>query len=247
MNYSLLNRFTIAILILFMSGCAYNLILLSPQDHYALGDYYLQQGKYSKASQQFEKIKNDYPTSEYATMSQYKLAETNFLRKRYQDAALDFEIFLEFHPAHKLAPKGYYYLAISKYNLIRSPEREIINVKEAQDTINTFLMLYPEHPDAPEIKRYKTKVENHLLTHEFEVGMVYFRRKVYRSALNRFLPILEKTPESGLLAKTRYHIARCYEKTKQQDEARVAYKVLIDSKSDPKWVNKAQKRLSHLN
>ncbi len=229
-----------------LCGCTQSVILLSPEDHYVLGNYFIEHEKAFKAKEQFELIRDKYPTSKYATMSQFKLAQTQFARKHYAEAAVDFSLFLEFHPAHKLAPFAQYHLALCKYELMLSPDRDTTVAQEARDEFMKFLKAYPDHSFAPKAKEYLTKVQENLLRHEYEVGMVYYRRKNYNAALTRFKPTLLPSGDSDLFLRANYYAGKSYEHKEAYAEARKCYQAVIDTASASKWVRKARKRLKKL-
>ena len=229
-----------------LSQCARNIILLSPEDHFALGSYYIEQKDFDNATNQFEEIRDNYPTSEYSTMSQFKLAQTEFSRKKYSEAAIDFELFLEFHPAHKLAPIAQYNLALSKYHSMLTPDRDNTIMLEALREFQKFLALYPDYPDYAQALQYKNKVEDRLSEHDLEVGLVYYRRTFYNSAIDRIEPVAQKIHDAELKSKTLYFLGRCYEKRNEYEQAKTVYSDAIASGSQSDWIKKAKKRIKEL-
>ncbi len=235
-----------------MTSCAPRLIMMSPEDHFALGNYYLESKSYGKAKDQFQKIRDDYPASQFATMSQFKLAQTQFFRKQYGEAAIDFALFLEFHPAHKLAPYAKYHLALSKYHDRLSPDRDPSIAQEALIEFNEFIARYPQHPNIEEAIRYKHEIEDHLAMHEFEAGMVYFRRTIYESAIGRFKPIIDEINDADFKAQVLYMIGRSMEMQSKSDkieeppspdDIRGYYQQVIAIAPNSEWAHKAEKKL----
>ncbi len=235
--------FAVTLIAVIFTGCTHQIILLSPADRYELGNYYLEKEDFNAAGDQFEYLRNNYPTSEYATMSQFKLAQTLLARKKYEEAAIDFELFLDFHPAHKLAPEAQYNLAISKFKSKLNPERDTTMAKESLLAFNTFVSLYPDHPEIQNARQYKRQLETHLLTHEYEVGMVYYRRRAYHAALNRFNPILDSCQDPGLKVTTLYMIGRCLEHQHKYEESQKTYQQILALGGISEWESKARTRL----
>ncbi|MBN1550609.1 outer membrane protein assembly factor BamD [bacterium] len=227
-------------------GCSRTIVLLSPADHYNLGNRFLEKEDYAKAQEHFQLIRDSYPTSEYATMSQFKLAQTQFARKHYLEAAVDFELFVEFHPAHKLAPEAYFFLALSKFKSMLTPDRDTTIAKEALIAYKKFLSIFPDHPRAQEAQKYLISVQDHLLTHELEVGMMYYRRKEYDASFNRLKPVSENAHDPELKAQAMYYVGLCLKHKKDNVEAAKAFESLVSELPDSKWTEKAISKIKHL-
>jgi outer membrane assembly lipoprotein YfiO len=211
--------FLAVVFLVIATGCSRTLILLSPEDLYFMGNHYMQQDKYRSATDQFQRIIDDYPASEYAAMSQFKLAESLYFRKNYTKASLEFELFLEFNPGHKLAPQAHYYLAMSKFNTIINPERDTSAARDTRKNLELFLQRYKDHQDYKKVEHYLEEVHNHLQVHEIEVAKSYIRMRYYQSAINRLEPVLESKASENVKQQALYHLGRAHRHAGNTDEA----------------------------
>lgn len=245
-----MNKFLGLLFLLMMcQGCARNIILLSPEDEYALGDFFLEEEKYTKASAQYEKIRNDYPTSQYVTISQFKLAKTLFQRKRYNEAAIDFSLFMEFHPAHRLASEAQYLLALSKYKSMLNPERDVSLAKDALLEFDQYLRMFPDGAEKDQALKYRAEVEDHLLRHEYAIGRVYYRMRHYDASINRISAIPDKAHNPDLTLSSLYLLGQNYEAKKDWKKAAEMYQKTFSILKDSRYAQKSSKRLkkiSHL-
>ena len=232
--------------LILISGCSRSLILLAPEDLYALGSYHLDEGNYRDATEQFERIRDDYPTSEYAAMSQFKLGESQYLRKNYSKASVELELFIEFNPAHKLAPQAQYYLAMSKFNSIISPERDTTTALEAKKSLETFLNRYPDHPDCAKVRSFLEQIIDHLQKHEVEVGKAYFRMGLYDAALNRLGPVLKTDASDPVKQEAHYYIGRSMHRIGDSEKAREHYAKAAAIETDSKYRTRSARALKHL-
>jgi outer membrane protein assembly factor BamD len=246
LKYRILTLITFLFIIALSAGCTHTIILLSPEDHYTLGNYFLEKSKNARAKEQFEYIRDNYPSSAFSTMSQFKLAQTQFSRKNYEEAAIDFELFLEFHPAHKLAPYAQYHLALSKLESSASSDRDTTMASEALIAFNTFLNRYPDHPNHETAVNQRNQVEDLLLEHELEVAKVYFRRKAFFAAIDRMKKIPEEAHNAKLRLTADYYLGRCYERLRNYDMAQEYYESVIAQDIDSKYVRRAKKRFKEL-
>lgn len=240
------KMFFLCLFILFITGCSRTLILLSPEDLYYIGNHYMQQKNYRSAADQFERIIKDYPTSEYAAVSQFKLAESLYMRKSYSKSALEFELFLEFNPGHKLAPQAQYYLAMSKFNEIINPERDITVAIESKKNLEQFLLKYKDHPDYAQVEVHLAKVIDHLQIHEIEVAKSYIRMRYYQSAIDRLKPVLESKASEGVRQQALYQLGRANLYAKNSDEARKYLNQAASNTADAKYQHRARKLLRRL-
>lgn len=241
-----INFFGSLLFCVLLFGCTQSVILLSPEDLYSLGNYYIEEEKYSDAGDQFQRIRDVYPTSRFATMSQFMLALTEYEKGNYEEAAVEFELFLEFHPAHKLAPRAQYYVAMSKFNSYPSPERDITLAVEARKELEEFLRVYPDHPDVETVRKYRIEVIDHLQTHEIEVARVYYRRGNYKAAHLRLDPVLDSEASPAVIQEAMYLSARTYEKQEDTENARRYYLLAIDNGTDAEFTEKSRERLNRL-
>jgi outer membrane protein assembly factor BamD len=250
MEHSMRINIAFPVIVLVFLGCTFgcnrNIILLSPEDRFQLGDYYIEKGKFAKASEQFERIRTDYPTSQNATICQFKLAQSLFARKHYDEAAVDFEIFLEFHPAHELAPYAQYHLALCKYHSMLKPERDSTIAREALKEFDKFIVLYPGDSEIEKVRKYRDEVHDHLLTHDLEIGKTYYRMKAYDSAIDRINPVLELAHDNKLKQESGYYCARCYAFKKEFETAKKLNKAVIDVDPLSEWAKKSQKLLDKM-
>ncbi len=228
------KRLLLLMLFLTVAGCYRSLILLAPEDLYFLGNYYMENENFRAASDQFERILNDYPASEFATTSQFKLAESFFQRGNYSRSAMEFGLFVEFNPGHKLAPQAQYYLAMSEFNRIINPERDVSAAIRAKRSLEQFLRQYRNHPDYEQVELYLSKVNDHLQMHEIEVGKAYYRMRYFKSAINRLEPVIEKDISDPVKQEALFWLARSViqidESTRGKDYLERAIQLEPDSK-----------------
>ena len=105
---------------------------LAPQAQYKIGLYLLEKGLYQESRDEFEKVINDYPESEWAKGAKYQIALADSKRsagaaydqKITQAAAEEFKEFVEIYPDAELSPAA----------------REQINALKEKEAENNFLI-----------------------------------------------------------------------------------------------------------
>jgi len=172
-------------------------------------------------------------------MSQFKLAVARFENKKYDEAALDFELFLEFHPAHKLAPFAQYHLALSKYRSKLIADRDPTIANEALVAFNTFIGMYPDHENYNEAVRYRDELIDHMLEHDLEAGLVYYRLGIFSSAIPRLQPVAETAHDKKLQARAAYYLGRCQFSQKAYSDAIKSFEKAVGADPKSRWARKS--------
>ncbi|MBN1295276.1 outer membrane protein assembly factor BamD [bacterium] len=232
MNYRFLSLLGSLCGLMLLQACSRSVILLSPEDLFALGDHYMENDEFRDAGEQYQRIRDEYPTSQFATMSQFKLAEAEYNRGNYDEAAVEFSLFLEFHPGHKLAPQAQYFIALSKFHSLPSPERDTTLAHDALKELEEFLRRYTDHPDYHKVTRYRIEVIDHLQLHEIQVARVYFRRGDYEAARLRLLPIPDTEASPNVKQEALYWLGRVSEKENDRDAAQSYFRQAGDAGSN---------------
>jgi outer membrane protein assembly factor BamD len=173
-------------------------------------------GKYRPAIESFEKLKDWYPFSEYASLAALKIADAHFHLGEYDEAIFAYEGFETLHPRNEAIPYVIYQIGTSYYRQRDTIDRDQKAVRQALDTYRRLIRDYPK-------SEYSAKAEGHLKEclkslagHEFYVGLFYFKNKKYEPALSRFKTILTEYPDVGIHQKALHYLALCEASLKKQ-------------------------------
>jgi len=142
-----------------------------------------ERGKYDKAIEKFQKLKDYYPFSKYAILAELKIADAHYQREEYEEAIFAYENFEQLHPRNEAIPYVIYQIGRSYYDQIDTPDRDQTSARKALQTFQRLIKLY--------------------------IGMFYYRTKHYKAALHRFMSVISDYPDVGYHQRALEYIAKC--------------------------------------
>ncbi len=224
---------TLSVLSLFcLTGCAW---FQAKEEKTAIelaneGMALFEDGKYRKAIESFEKLKDWYPFSRYASLAELKMADSYFALGEYQEAIYMYEEFETLHPRNEAVPYVIYQIGRSYFSRMESVDRDQTPVRKALDTFQRLIRQYPDSEYAAKARNHVKMCQKNLAGHEFYVGMFYFNNKRYKPALSRFESLLVNYPDVGNYhQKALDYIALCRQSLdeNEEDEEKVEYEPSI--------------------
>ncbi len=176
---------------------------------------YFQRGRYLLAEELFQKIRDRYPFSPYATVAELRLADCKFYLHRYEEAIPLYEEFEKLHPTNEAIPYVIFQESSCYYKLMEPPDRDQTFTKKLIDTCERLLKRYPDSPFSYEARKRIAKARTVLAEHELVVAKWYLRTHQIPQAINRLETILTKYPDTSvkreaarLLSRARSRLAK---------------------------------------
>ncbi|MDL1971490.1 MAG: outer membrane protein assembly factor BamD [Candidatus Desulfofervidaceae bacterium] len=178
-----------------------------------------QTGKFDKAIEVFQHIKDAYPFSPYAVVAHLKLADAYYYKHDFENAIFSYEDFIQLHPKHKEIPYVLYQIGLCYFHQIPSIDRDQTITKKA---LESFKQVVREYPHTRYAQRALVKIQicrKKLAAHEFYVGRFYYRTGEYKSALLRFRYILENYPDLPISREAQRYLELCKSKLKKAEDS----------------------------
>ena len=166
-------------------------------------------GRYDKAIEKFQKLKDYYPFSKYAILAELKIADAHYKREEYGEAIFAYENFEQLHPRNEAIPYVIYQIGRCYYDQIDTPDRDQTSAQKALETFLRLMEQFPKDPYAVRAAEHIDKCQKSLAGHAYVVGVFYYRTKHYKAALHRFMSIISDYPEVGYHHKALEYIAKC--------------------------------------
>ena len=166
-------------------------------------------GKYDKAIEKFQKLKDYYPFSKYAILAELKIADAHYQREEYEEAAFAYENFEQLHPRNEAIPYVIYQIGRCYYDKIDSPDRDQTSAQKALETFQRLVKQFPGDQYSTRVAEHIKTAQKSLAGHAYVVGVFYYNTKHYQAALNRFMSIISDYPDVGYHQKALEYIARC--------------------------------------
>ncbi|MFH1624325.1 MAG: outer membrane protein assembly factor BamD [Pseudomonadota bacterium] len=236
------------ILILSMTGC---FLFHEPRSDTVQGLFYdgldyFEEGNYRKAREAFQELRDRYPLSKYSIVAELRIADCYYYSKEYTEAIFQYEEFLKLHPTNPVIPYVIFQMGMANFDQILSIDRDQTFTKEAVKQFEYLISRYPSSTYAAAAQEKLAICKERLSEHEFYVGHLYFKRKKYKAALRRFEGILEKFPESSIMAKTYLYIGKSHLSLEEKGKAKDALIQLVRNYPKSEYYKQAQNLLAKL-
>ena len=176
-------------------------------------------GKYEKAIDKFQKLKDYYPFSKYAILAELKIADAHYQREEYEVAIFAYENFEQLHPRNEAIPYVIYQIGRCYYDQIDTTDRDQTSAQKALEAFQRLIKQFPRDQYSPRAAEHIKKAQKSLAGHAYKVGVFYYNTKHYKAALHRFMSIISDYPDVGYHQKALEYIAKCEASiTKEESE-----------------------------
>lgn len=200
--------------LLAVSGCAWWKSLWerpdrarsTPEGLYQSGSEAYNSGRYKKAIEIFQRLKDEHPLSEYAILAEIGIADSFYSNGDYAEAEISYNDFINLHPTNEHLPYVMYQLGMCHYQQMLSIDRDQTETIKARKEFERLISRFPGSKFAFMAEKRLQECKKRLGEHEFYVGHFYFKRKQYKAALRRFETIAREYANLGLDYKVNYLI-----------------------------------------
>ncbi len=186
------------------------------------------------------------PYSPYATLAELRTADTYFKKEEYEQAAIEYEEFLKRHPGHEESSYATYRLALTHYKLMRGPDRDPTNTREALKWFQYFIENYPDSPLATEAYEKMSECRNRLAKREIYIGKFYAKRKNYKAAAHRYNVVVNEYSDTNAFKKALYLLGDSYFKMGDSALAKQTLIRVINEFPDTDYQRKAESLLQEV-
>jgi outer membrane protein assembly factor BamD len=184
---------------------------------------------YGAAIESFQDVIDNYPYSEYAVLSELKIADAYFQQGHYEEALSYYRDFADLHPDHEQVAYTIYRSAMSYYEQSHGAGRDQTATQQALTQLDRLLTEHPQSPYTAEAEDLWRQLRTRLARHALEIGDFYMDRDEFQSAADRFRSVLNQYPGLGLDAEALYKLGLCYSKMNLDDEANRIFQVILEN------------------
>lgn len=158
---------------------------------------YYDTGRYSTAAEQFQRIRDQFPFSPYATLAELHIADCKFYDGDYEEAIPLYEEFEKLHPNNDAVPYVIYQEGRCYHRLMSTADRDQTNTRKLIEIYSSLLNRYPNSPYSFEAKRRLSEAKEMLADHELIVAHWYIRVGQYPQARARLENVLDLYPDTA--------------------------------------------------
>jgi outer membrane protein assembly factor BamD len=240
--------------ILFGSGCKSKQIEISPEIASSAESLYTEGEKYIKkdperARLHFRQIIESFPQDIYAQQAKLAIADS-FFRKGDEAnmiiAASEYRNFIKEYPHSPSVAYAQSQIALTYYRKILRPGRDPDKTRLALEEFKKLLTNYPTSEEARDAQEKILECEERLAEHTFQIGLVYYKMKVYRASVKRLAEILISFPNFSRMDKVYFYLGDSLLKGMNYADATSHFTKLVSDFPQSKFAKKAKKKLDKL-
>jgi outer membrane protein assembly factor BamD len=180
---------------------------LTPKQNYEKGIAELKDENYPEAQKYFQFVRSKFPFSKYAVLAELAIADTQFDRGNYTEAADSYKQFIRLHPTHEKVADGYAAFKVGEcaykdmpddvWLLPPSYEKDQSAVGDALRELDEFVKKYPDSRYIKEAQPLRREALKRLVDHEVYVARFYLDRDHPKAAAMRIEGAIRRYPGSG--------------------------------------------------
>lgn len=207
----------------------------SGEEDYRSGEKAIEDRAFPEATKYFEHVRNKYPFSKYAALSELRLADVKFDQEHNIEAADAYRNFVRLHPTHEQVDYAAFRAGLAYWNespgdlFIFPPsyEKDQTQVRDAVKTIAEFIKNYPKSKYRPEAEKILTEGHNRLVDHEWYAAQFYAKREHWAGVAGRLETLIKEFPDSPREPAALLQLAQAYVKLSERYRAQQALQQLI--------------------
>lgn len=161
---------------------------------------FIKKERFVFASDKLREIKARFPYSDYARLSQLKLADIAYEQNNYIEAIVAYQSYKDLYPGNDQIPYVTYRLGESFYKqLPKTYDRDIEEARQAIAYFQQVITRYPSSEYFEKAKVGKALCEQMLRDKEQYIADFYLKTKVYEGARYRYKKILREFNDTKLI------------------------------------------------
>jgi outer membrane protein assembly factor BamD len=200
-------------------------------------------GKYARAARLFAEVDRQHPYSQWATQAQLMNSYALYKSSNYDEAIIALEEFIRLHPGHKDIDYAYYLRGLCNYDQITDVTRDQDMTKDALDSFDTLLRLFPESQYARDAKLKRDLTLDHISGKQMDIGRYYLTRGFYTAAVKRFMVVVKEYQTTTHAPEALHRLVEAYLHLGLTDEATRVAAVLGYNYPGSKWYADSYKLL----
>ncbi|MCZ7585164.1 MAG: outer membrane protein assembly factor BamD [Deltaproteobacteria bacterium] len=216
---------------------------MSPSQIYDYGESEFNDRSFSNAIEAYEALIDLYPFSTYVTQAELRIADSYFARKRWAEAAVAYEDFVERHPTNAAVPHCLHRLGLSHHKQKLAIDRDQAETHLAEQTLTRLVTQYPDYPDREDAEEKLREAREDLAARERYIARFYWREKEYYASLQRFERVVRDYSDTKFYAESLYYAGACLLRLDEGAEAKRRLDLLLAKFPDDRYADKARKLL----
>lgn len=197
------------------------------ESNYKLGMARMEDSLFQEAIKYFTFVKDRFPYSKYAALSDLRIADAHFLAREYTEAIDQYKRFIRLHPSHDEVPYATFKIGVGYYKQLPadwflvppSYEKDLTAVEEALKALEGYRKAYPDHKNNAEADELIAKCKRKLADHELYVARFYEKREKWNAVIGRLEVMRQSYLGVGLDREIYAGLTNAYYQIGEQEKA----------------------------
>ena len=214
-------------------------------DRYEQALRYMNRAYYTKALEQFQKVRNFCRDDPVSVKAELAIADMHYKKGDYEQARLEFEDFTRLHPRHELVGYATYMTGLAIYK--RAPRfagRDQTSTRQAVNVWTSFDARFPSSEHTENVERYYRKCRNRLAAKELSIARFYAKRGAWQATRGRAEGLLRRYPDVDAVPEALYLAGRGYHAWGQVEEAKLAQDRLSSEFPNSRYIGRLARVLN---
>lgn len=193
---------------------------LTPAERYELGLRQMRRGYYTKALENFNRIRNYYRDDPISMKAELAIADVYYKKRDFEQARLAYEDFSRLHPRHDNLDYVTFRIGMCLYQ--RAPKlagRDQTATRQAVNVWAGFEARFPESSLYPEVSKLLERGRNRLASREFFVATYYADKDAWLAARRRLTGVLDRYPTTDTTPRSLALLSEAFHQWGMVDEA----------------------------
>lgn len=170
---------------------------LSPVEIYERGLRAMRRGYYTKALEDFNRVRNYHRDDPISVKAQLAIADVYFKKNDFEQARFAYEEFATYHPRHENLDYVTFQIGLSIYR--RAPKvagRDQTATRSAVNVWSGFASRFPSSSYGDDVQRYLDRARDRLARKELRIARFYEDREAWGAVEGRAEVLVRRFPDS---------------------------------------------------
>ncbi len=223
-----MNKLIFIIVLTLLAGCAAKEGPFDAAAVFSKAEENMRKENFEKARKGYQEIQEKAPDKSYDAALMLRVADTYYGEEKYEEALVEYQAFLNFHPVHRDAVYAQYQIAMCSFKQMTTIDRDPTPTRSALQEFQTLLKKYPRSVFEEFATKNASICLDRLSEYELYVGRFYHKKGSFKSAASRLDNLLRVYPGSSAEKDALYYDGLSYLELKDPNKARAAFETLIE-------------------
>ena len=214
------------LLLIVLAGCAEKQEVFDSTVLFQQAEESMVKGSFEKARKDYQQIQEKAPERSYDPALMLRIADTYFGEEKYDEARVEYQAFLNYHPVNKDAAYAQFQVAMCSYNQLTTIDRDPEPVHTAVKEFEALKSRFPKSAYEEQATRNLALCKDRLAEYELYVGRFYHKKGSYLAAAKRLEKLLQDYPGSTSEKDALYFAGLSYKELGKRDDALREFELL---------------------